>query len=395
MATPTPGLRPMSDAEFRWRVTHTGKISGPVLKITTSVLLSLALVCLIGRLTLRFLSRRRLYLDDGFLCLAAGCLCGTTAILFQNCFTFFLTSTIHQDPSLQNTTAYPPYLPSLSQFESRRNLYTILAWTTLIAVKFCFFAFFKPLIRCRRKIKIWYWFSVAFTVVAWALALFDAYGFDAFYSTRTRVFSQDYYTVSGKVSITLCVVDIVSDLMIVSIPILLLRPSTLRTTTKIGVGTFLCLSLFMVICSLIRAVGFVPDQGDVPSVSWRYFWLQIECCTAVIMGSVTVFRTVLVGEKKRRVKEYVHRKWIARLREWPRKSKHPPRGGCECGRALEEGKAGVQEDVRMPTRPSPTFMGFPSFIRRGIGVIGDSTFSEEKHGSLKVDYNAVGREQSV
>lgn len=66
--------------------------------------------------------------------------------------------------------------------------------------------------------------------------------------------------------------------------------------TKIGLGVFLCLSLFMLACSITRAAGtYYHGTLDVP---WQVFWLHAESCIGVLMGSITVYRSLLVGSTK-------------------------------------------------------------------------------------------------
>jgi hypothetical protein len=65
--------------------------------------------------------------------------------------------------------------------------------------------------------------------------------------------------------------------------------------TKIGLGVFLCLSLFMLACSIIRAAGTYNYRNGTLDVPWGVFWLHAEACIGVVMGSITVYRSVLVG----------------------------------------------------------------------------------------------------
>lgn len=66
--------------------------------------------------------------------------------------------------------------------------------------------------------------------------------------------------------------------------------------TKIGFGVFLCLSLFMLACSITRAAGtYYKHTLD---GSWQVFWLHAEACVGVVMASLTVYRPVLVGSTK-------------------------------------------------------------------------------------------------
>jgi hypothetical protein len=68
-------------------------------------------------------------------------------------------------------------------------------------------------------------------------------------------------------------------------------------STKLGLGIFLCLSSVMLICSIIRATGIRNNAGsnDYP---WTTFWLHVEGCIAIVMGSITVYRSTLTGSNE-------------------------------------------------------------------------------------------------
>jgi hypothetical protein len=67
---------------------------------------------------------------------------------------------------------------------------------------------------------------------------------------------------------------------------------------KAALGVFLCLSLVMVAFSITRVSHIRGASGvDVP---WVFFWQFAEASVAVLMGSLTAFRTLLVAERERR-----------------------------------------------------------------------------------------------
>lgn len=81
----------------------------------------------------------------------------------------------------------------------------------------------------------------------------------------------------------------------------------MRLLTKIGIGIFLCLSLFMLSCSIIRAAGtYYRDALDYP---WQVFWLHSESCIGVTMASITVYRSTLVGsnEVSDKIQSYLYK----------------------------------------------------------------------------------------
>ena len=67
----------------------------------------------------------------------------------------------------------------------------------------------------------------------------------------------------------------------------------MRTMTKVGISCFVCLSVFMSACAITRAAGtYYKGSLDYP---WQDFWLHTEGCIGVMMGSITAYRSTLVG----------------------------------------------------------------------------------------------------
>ena len=79
---------------------------------------------------------------------------------------------------------------------------------------------------------------------------------------------------------------------------MILRQSRMKPMTKVGLGCFLCLSAFMLACSIIRAaLTYYNGSLDYPYV-WQIFWLHSEGCIGITMGSITVYRSTLVSSGK-------------------------------------------------------------------------------------------------
>ncbi|KAL4936277.1 hypothetical protein BDV06DRAFT_95785 [Aspergillus oleicola] len=79
-----------------------------------------------------------------------------------------------------------------------------------------------------------------------------------------------------------------------SLPIFLLWKVQMKIITNLGVGLFLCLSVFMFACAIIRGAGtYYKGTLDYP---WGSFWLQIESCVDVMMASLTVYRSTIIGD---------------------------------------------------------------------------------------------------
>lgn len=80
---------------------------------------------------------------------------------------------------------------------------------------------------------------------------------------------------------------------VVSIPTIMLWRVRMKTTQKLGIGAFLCLSFCMIIVACIRFSG-QRVRGSSIDV-WQYFWLEVEACVPVCMISLTAFRSVFAS----------------------------------------------------------------------------------------------------
>ena len=86
---------------------------------------------------------------------------------------------------------------------------------------------------------------------------------------------------------------------------------------KLGLATFLCLQIVMIIIAVIRISGFIYrhafDEG------WVYLWQQIEACISVSTISLTAFRTMFVANTSRRPSPW-QRSWTSSLKRRFKKS---------------------------------------------------------------------------
>jgi hypothetical protein len=108
-------------------------------------------------------------MDDGFLIVALACLCGGTVILYERIQIMYLESAILQ----KNRTALQIAREQMDDLHDQSKwelAYTILLWTSVFAVKWCYFAFFNPFLQAMsnwRNFILYYRFSICFSVVSW------------------------------------------------------------------------------------------------------------------------------------------------------------------------------------------------------------------------------------
>ena len=88
--------------------------------------------------------------------------------------------------------------------------------------------------------------------------------------------------------------DITSDLLVLSLPVSILWKVRISVRQKIGLAFSLCLSCIMVIVTIVRIAGIKPRGSGSVDIVWLVFWQQQECSIAVLMVSVSAFRSLFV-----------------------------------------------------------------------------------------------------
>ena len=84
--------------------------------------------------------------------------------------------------------------------------------------------------------------------------------------------------------------------LVISIPVILLWNVHISLRKKFALGAIMCLSVFMIVCAIVRvsAANIVGGQVD---VIWVLLWLEIEACVAVVVVSVSAFRTLFASRR--------------------------------------------------------------------------------------------------
>lgn len=142
----------------------------------------------------------------------------------------------------------------------------------------------------------------------------------------------------------------------------------------------------MAICAIIRIAGF--HYKGVEDDTWEFFWQQIEGAVAIMMASITAFRTLFVKQTNQAetslrspAGSFFHRIF---------------RRFQSLARAQLDEKPTASTDSRMrlqlPTLPSPIFTGVRTFIRKNNGNdSGETTFAalDSVVDGSDLDYHAA------
>lgn len=151
--------------------------------------------------------------------------------------------------------------------------------------------------------------------------------------------------------------------MIIGIPLYLLWSVRIQPRQKFILGIFLSLNLFMTFAAAVRASG-IRYHGTF-DVVWLFLWHHIEACVAVIMISLTAFRSFYVSSRNARARrEPANKAWYSGTVAAMRRKRI-------LNQRDEESVPGL------PTIPSATLTGMRTFIQgeRRTGTDLESTYS--------------------
>ena len=121
-----------------------------------------------------------------------------------------------------------------------------------------------------------------------------------------------------------------------------------------------------------------PTQTD---IIWEVFWHEIEACTAVMMVSISAFRSVFVAHanKSRQQQQNRNRVWYMSKKNLLKKVRGKKLGS--------ESSEEMEERDRLPRIPRATMTGMRTFIRGGEAHEGgEETGSEGRLSAERYGY---------
>lgn len=127
---------------------------------------------------------------------------------------------------------------------------------------------------------------------------------------------------------------------VVSIPVILLWKVKINLRRKLALWGILCLSIFTAITAIIKVAGGNIGHDQVDS-AWVIFWEQAEASVAIIVVSVSAFRTLFVTHRASKQQSPAH---------------HTSTTGLIWSRI-------ARRHDNLPAAPAPTLAGARTYIR--------------------------------
>ncbi|KAK3984616.1 hypothetical protein QBC44DRAFT_353531 [Cladorrhinum sp. PSN332] len=381
MASTNQAARTIDESEAQKLISDAGQIHLREFRIALFVLAGISICFFLARMFIRIRYHKRLLLDDFFLILAACSMCAGTGLIYHISYFLYMHTAASQIPELF------PYL--VANYKSLLGMHTTvfpllaLMWTTIYAVKACFLVFMRPLVwHISKWVNRYYWFIVWFCVLCWGFVVAQPFITCPYFGEEAiKCFA--YNVDKGRsfaLIILVTVLDIVTDLMVVSLPIIILRRSRLSAATKFGLGVFLSLSIVMCIFAAVRAGGY--HYNNVEDDTWAFFWMQAEGVVAIMMASLTAFRTLFIKNplnshdhnkenndgQPPSLASSVLRRFLNHLQTLAQAVPEPFEQGASSSSSSDPEAAGARSSgkkwLKLPKMPSPVFTGVRSFISR-------------------------------
>ncbi|RDW78975.1 uncharacterized protein DSM5745_05827 [Aspergillus mulundensis] len=271
-----------------------GRVSQPVFMAMQWIFTATSFLFLLFRLTVRFTTSRhfQFHLDD-FLVLLAWSFHLATSIIWQvKSGTMYLLFDV-----INGKAAWTPDLADrFTSLFHYRGAINILFFLGLWCIKLSFLVFFYGLGSKIKSHRIWWYVVAALTVALGALVLADG-SYQCLFAEwefiRTECINAHYTGRSSWAYYTNGAADVLTDLLILSIPSLIIWRTRIEVRKKLVLTAVFSATVFVIAVAIARVTTGNPvHQFD--RFSWGYLWCSVEGGTAIIIACTAAFRQLFI-----------------------------------------------------------------------------------------------------
>jgi len=276
---------------------------------------SLSLCFLIFRLFVRIKAFGKLLSDDYFVIVAWILLVAYSALWQKHAPTMY-------DQYAITSGKLMPYIEFIKKDEDFLHAIvplTILFYSCLWSVKLGFLFFFKRIGYEIRIHKIWWWCVLFVTLTAYIGCISDINykcSLKSIFYIQANCQSLKTIHWNNRTFYANCALDVLSDLCILSIPIMMLWKVRIPLKKKLALFAIFSAIIVVVVVSIIR-VTIVNSVDTNVDISWLYLWSNIEMGTSIIIACVASFRQLFVQTKNEQIR--VKQPTSAQTSAWSRR----------------------------------------------------------------------------
>lgn len=357
-----------------------GRISLPVFKAISGALLGLSILTAAVRTVIRVRLYRRLHPDDFMLLFACVTLIAANVVVYLMLSDLYWSEELllNPGPTILAMARTPEEISGRIQSTRKTMLsFMALSWTAIYAIKLCFLLFFHQMIDWLKRLGLIWKITLGITVLSYCICLSSLFMTCTHYDIEVvECAGAAGFVKTFTFAALTNSVDVMTDLLIIMVPVLLLWKAKIEVRQKTLLGCFLCLSICMIIVALVRISGLRTHKVFM-DIQWLVFWNEVEASVATIMVSVTAFRQLL-GIKALKAREKKNRSWYSyRRRLLYGKCKQNSDNGWDAG--------------QLPSIPGARLTGLRTLIHGGQDLKSMTLMTGEDH-STNVGHNELGGE---
>ncbi|KAF7951338.1 hypothetical protein EAE96_006654 [Botrytis aclada] len=257
---------------------HMGRIHKQALFASTLALYILAITAALIRFYIRVRIQKQFAIDDALIIVGILCITASIGLLFNYIDNLFMTEALILGTSEIYTQLPNDFIQRIYDYSERSTISLMCAWGAIgygmaIYILACPHYNNPQVLQCGQGAK-------AQVVINYAVSQM--------------------------------VLDIFSDLTILVIPVRLIWQIKVRWTQKIALGFSLCLTIGMIILTVIRVSGLHAESSF--DSAWEVYWLIVAGEVGLILTTGTAFRALFVSrnQKKFIAADHNSQKWRTR-----------------------------------------------------------------------------------
>ncbi|RAH63771.1 uncharacterized protein BO66DRAFT_444629 [Aspergillus aculeatinus CBS 121060] len=268
------------------------KVSRPVFMGVLWTFTASSTIFVVARIVIRLKTFRRLFVDDFFV-LLAWILSVITGIVWR-----IESPVLYEMYALSagKTPLTPGVVPRLNALMRFEAPFMVLFYTTLWCVKFSFLTFFYKLGSKIQTHRRWWWVVSVITLAVWVISVGDIDyqcslgGVEFIFEQCSKPYHIRWQNGTFWAN---CAGDVITDLLILSIPTLIVWNVRISLTKKLILLGIFAASMVIVAVAIIRVVTNHALDHNM-DMTWLWMWSFIEMGTAIMISCVASFRQLFV-----------------------------------------------------------------------------------------------------
>ncbi|KAK2616864.1 hypothetical protein QQS21_000242 [Conoideocrella luteorostrata] len=253
-----------------------------------------------GRLYTRLRTSRRLYLDDYLISFAYVLLLVTAALWQWGAKDMYYILNVNAGLVQLDPV---DFVKHMRRFLLVSFIVELFFYTILVLFKLSLLYFFKRLGSSAHRFKYFWWPTLVFSLCVYLVAIGDVDYKCLFGSLESITIRCNSPEGTKFLAVTLnvnCALDVLSDFLIMLLPILLLWNVQIRLGKKIALLGIFSLSIITMAVAIARAadIGATQKSNGLPDSTYLWFWSSLQSFLCIVVSCAAAFRQLFVASTR-------------------------------------------------------------------------------------------------